>query len=192
VVLDQIKDKIKLNIKPSRYIHSENVMEAAKNLAGIYGANVDKAAIAGILHDCAKGRTAKELLSLCEKFDMHVDNIEKRQPELLHGPVGAFIAEMDYGIKDEEILNAIRVHTTGKEDMNILEKIVFLADYIEPGRNFPGVCEIREWACKDIDRAIIIALDTTIKYVIAMGGLIHPDSIGARNYLLLQRANIQN
>ena len=185
ITLEDIRSKLKLNITPNRYKHSENVMEVAVKLAKKYGVNVNKAAIAGILHDCARSKSEKELYELCDKFGIELDEIKRRQPALLHGYVGEFIAKIDYGIEDKEILNAIRVHTTGKENMSIFEKIILIADYIEPERNFPGVEVIRELAYKDIDNSIVQAFDTTIKYIIKVGGLIHPDTIKARNYFLL-------
>lgn len=185
IALDNIKSKLELAISPGRYKHSENVAAVAVKLAEKYEVDVSKAAIAGILHDCARNKTEKELFRLCEKFDIGLDLIMAKQPVLLHGYVGAVIAKTDYGIKDMEILNAIRFHTTGRENMGILEKIVFIADYIEPSRKFKGIDEIRMLAFKDIDKSISKAFDTTIVHLIKKGEIIHPDTIKARNYLLL-------
>lgn len=185
ITFEDIKSKLKLSISPYRYKHSENVMEVAINLAKKYGVDINKASTAGFLHDCAKGKSEKELLELCEKFNIEVDEYKKNQPELLHGEIGALLAKIDYGIEDEEILNAIKVHTMGKENMSMLEKIIFIADYIEPGRKFPGVEAIRKLAYKDIDKAIMQALDTTIMHLIKIGGVIHPDTIKTRNYFYM-------
>lgn len=187
ITLEDIKSKLKLNISPERYKHSENVMLVAIKLAQEYGIDENKAAIAGILHDCARGKSEQELYELCDRFNILLDEITKRQPILLHGHVGEFIAKSDYGIEDKEILSAIKYHTTGKENMSMLDKIILIADYIEPRRAFLGVEEIRELAFRDIDSSIIKAFDTTINYIIKMGGIIHPDTIKARNCLLIKK-----
>ena len=105
----------------------------------------------------------------------------------MHAPLGAEIASKEYGVDDVEILDSIRFHTTGRENMGILEKVIFLADYIEPGRNFPGVEEIREQAFEDIDSAMTMALDKSLKFVISKGALIHPLTVKARNYMIFSR-----
>jgi len=184
ITVEDIKSKLKLSISPHRYKHSENVMEVAVKLAKKYGADASKATIAGLLHDCAKGKSTAELLELCKKFSIEVDEYKKLHPELLHDEVGAFIAKTDYGIEDEEILNAIRFHTMGRENMSLLEKIIFIADYIEPGRNFPGVETIRKLAYEDLDKSILQALDTTLIYLIRIGAIIHPDTVKTRNYFI--------
>ncbi len=184
MTLEEMNDKLKKSIRTDRYIHSVNVMNSALSLAGLYGVDKNKAAVAGLLHDCAKDLKNEDTYEINKKFDIETDEITKRQPRLLHGPVGAYIAEICYGITDKEILNAIKFHTTGKENMNMLEKIIFISDYIEPERNFPGVDDIREWVTKDIDRAIVLALDSTIKRVLGKGALLHPATVNARNYLI--------
>ncbi len=184
ITVEDIKSKLRLSISPRRYKHSENVTEVAVKLAKKYGADTNKATIAGFLHDCAKGKSTKELLELSEKFNIHVDEYKKLHPELLHDEIGACIAKTDYGIEDEEILSAIRYHTMGRENMSLLEKIIFIADYIEPGRNFPGVEEIRKLAFDDLDKSILQALDTTLIYLIKIGAIIHPDTIKTRNYFI--------
>jgi predicted HD superfamily hydrolase involved in NAD metabolism len=184
MTLEEMNDKLKKSIRTDRYIHSVNVMNSALSLAGLYGVDKNKAAVAGLLHDCAKDLKNEDTYEINKKFDIETDEITKRQPELLHGHVGAYIAKICYGITDKEILNAIKFHTTGKENMNMLEKIIFISDYIEPRRNFPGVYDIREWVTKDIDRAIVLALDSTIKRVLGKGALLHPATVNARNYLI--------
>ena len=183
--IEEIKEKLEKNIKPNKYNHSINVMNTAMKLASYYGCDQKKAEIAGLLHDCAKGMAKDQIFELCMKANIEVDEIQRRQPDLLHGPVGAYIARTDYGISDAEILEAINVHTTGKENMGMLDKIIFISDYIEPGRRFPGVETIRECAFKDINRALILGFDRTIIHVIEKGRLIHPDTINARNYILI-------
>ena len=185
ITLEEIKEKLKKSIKPERYAHSINAMNTAVELAKHYGVDKRKAEIAGILHDCARDLDTEYIYVICKDAGMKVDEIKKRQPKLLHGPVGAYIARVDYGIKDEEVLEAIRVHTTGKENMEMLDKIIFISDYIEPGREFPGVDSIRELVFKDLDRAMVLAFDNTISHVLEKGELLHPDTVHARNYILI-------
>lgn len=182
---EKIKEQLEKMISPQRYIHSLNVMHTAKSLCEALQEDSDRAVIAGLLHDCAKDIPGESILDLCEKYDVKVDNICRVQPKLLHGPLGAALAEDVFKIRDEAVLCAISCHTTGKENMSLLDKIVFIADYIEPDRNFPGVNEIRRIVNTDINKAIIVSLERVIKHVMLKGGLIHPDTINARNYLLL-------
>lgn len=174
-MLEEIKEKLKKNIKYDRYIHSINVMNTAISLARLYNVDENKAALAGILHDCAKDFQKEDAYELYERFiSVETDEIKKSQPGLLHGFVGAYVAETYYGIKDKEILNAIKFHTTGKENMNMLEKIIIISDYIEPGRNFSSVDDIRKLATKDIDSALVRAFDSTIRYVVGEGDVASP------------------
>jgi len=108
----------------------------------------------------------------------------QKNTELIHGPLGAKIANACYGIDDLEVLDAIKYHTIGRENMSMLDKIIYIADYIEPGRSFPGVEEIREIVFLDLDDAIKKAMDNTILFLIKDNKLIHPDTINARNYML--------
>jgi len=113
-------------------------MDTAINLAEKYGGNVEKAALAGILHDCAREIKGQAVFELCKKYHINVDYITLAQPELLHGPVGAVIAAEEYGIEDEDVLKAIECHTTGRENMTLLDKIIFIADYIDREESFRG------------------------------------------------------
>lgn len=187
MIEDWFHERIKMDIGPERYNHSLGVMETSIKLAKVYGCDEGKARIAGFLHDCAKIRDKRNLLKMACDFDIILDNVMKYNIELIHGPLGAKIAEKVYHISDEEILSAIYYHTTGKENMSLLEKIVYIADYIEPNRNFNGVEELRDLAYIDIDRCLILAMDNTIKYVVDRGGLIHLNTIMARNYLKIEK-----
>ncbi len=184
MTLEEIRIRLESVLNPKRFKHSINVMNEAVELAGVYGENTEKAALAGLLHDCARGMKGEEIFSACEKYSILPDNVSKAQPELLHGVIGTELAREDYGITDRTVLNAIRYHTTGRENMELLEKIIFVADYIEPGRDFPGVREAREIAFTDIDRAVLLALNRTIEYVLIKGALIHIDTIFARNFMI--------
>ena len=127
---------------------------------------ISKAGYAGVLHDCAKYLTDKEMLLACRKRQIFCSEVEKRQPSLLHAKMGAAFAKEIYGITDEEILSAIRWHTTGKPGMSNLEKIVFIADYIEPGRKMlPKMEEIRRVSFQNLDKAMYLILDNTLSYL---------------------------
>jgi predicted HD superfamily hydrolase involved in NAD metabolism len=184
---EEMKIKLKDSITKKRFIHSINVMELAAELALAHGIDQEKTAIAGLLHDCAKNIEADESLRLCEEFEIDVNDVEKLQPKLLHGKVGAVLATKEYGVDDEEILDAIRHHTLGRENMTTMDKIVFIADYVEPGRNFEGIEELRELAFTDLDKTMVISLDNIIKHIISKGVLIHPVAILARNDMIKKR-----
>lgn len=182
--VETIKERLQPMLSPERYAHSLGVAEAAVELAQRYDANTDKARIAGLLHDCGKSPSRNILLKRVLEFGIVMDEIEQVESHLLHGPVSAELARREFGIEDEEILAAIRYHTTGRVPMSLLEKIVFLADYVEPERSFPGVDELRTIAEQDLDCALVHAMDMTLTRVIRRGLMVHPRTIAARNWLL--------
>ncbi len=191
MTIDEIKNKLEKTLSKKRFKHSVGVMETAVGLALINDVDREKAAISGLLHDCAREVKGNEAFKACEKYGISIDEISRIQPSLLHGSIGAEIAKEEYGIKDPHILQAIKYHTTGRADMDMLEKIIFIADYIEPGRNFQGVEEARKEAFKNIDRVILMALDKTISHIIEKKGLIHVDAINARNFILSNAIKIE-
>jgi predicted HD superfamily hydrolase involved in NAD metabolism len=186
VTLEERKEKLGKSISQKRYIHSINVMNIAKTLAKLYKIDEDKAMLAGLLHDCAKNLLNEDQYKMYVNLCMEIDEITKKETGLLHGAIGAKIAKEHYKVTDKEVLDAIRYHTTGKEDMTLMEKIIFISDYIEPGRNFAGVEEIRKWAYKDINKAMLLAFDITIRRVLDKGALLHPSTLKARNFLIMQ------
>ncbi len=150
----------------NRFAHTMGVVYTAIKLAGIYGVEVQSAKIAAILHDCAKCIPFLEQLSLCEKYEVTLSKTEKENGELLHCKLGAAIAKEVYGIYEEDILNSIKNHTTGRPGMSILEKIVFVADYIEPGRyKAKNLSEVRKLAFSNIDKALVQILEDTLEYL---------------------------
>lgn len=188
--MELITSKLHSVLTPKRYIHTLGVAQESLQLAKRYGIDPDKAYMAGLLHDCAKCLTDEEKLELCEKYELELDDILKSQPDLTHSFLGAKIAEKEYGIKDKEILNAISYHTTGRPNMSMLEKIIFIADYIEPNRDyFEGLAKARELAYKNIDEAVIYALESTIKYNKSKKRLIHPLGTAALEYLKKEEKN---
>lgn len=155
-----------------RYLHSVAVAHLAAAYAASLGYDPERALIAGILHDCAKAYSDEQLVADCDKFSISVTEVERRNGFLLHGKLGAFYARMKYYITDEEILSAISYHTTGRPGMTDLEKIVFLADYLEPFRTQPtepDLNEIRRTAFCDIDKAVYLALKNTLRYLASTG-----------------------
>lgn len=153
--------------KNSRLEHTIGVAYTAASLAMCYGADMEKALVAGYLHDCAKHLSGEELLKICKKNDLPVSETEEKNPSsLLHGKVGAFLAREKYDVEDEEILSAICYHTTGHPGMTLLEKIIFLSDYMEPGRDkAPNLPLIREMIYKDIDKALLKVLKDTLEHL---------------------------
>ncbi|MBF8982157.1 bis(5'-nucleosyl)-tetraphosphatase (symmetrical) YqeK [Lutibacter sp. B2] len=186
VNLEEIKSVLKNRLKHKRYIHSLGVERTAVELAKIYGVSCEQVSIAGLLHDYAKNLSDNELRCCAKEFEISIDDVFINQKGLLHGFVGAELIKKDFNIKDDEIINAIRYHTTGRGNMTLMEKIIYLADYIEPNRNFEGVENIRSDAFENIDHALISAFDHTINYVILKGELIHPLTITARNDILMK------
>jgi predicted HD superfamily hydrolase involved in NAD metabolism len=186
---EEINQYLEKNLKIKRYKHSIGVRDTSVKLAQLYGAHVDKARIAGLVHDCAKCMSDDELIYIANKNGIVIDEVLKETPNLLHGPVAAVIARDKMGIYDEDILSAVAYHTTGKENMTLMQKIVYVSDYIEPMRDFPGVDKIRKDAFLNLDRALLDSFDNTIKHVIDKRQLLHVNTIKGRNYLISQYKN---
>ncbi len=188
--ITKIKEKLKGALKESRYSHTLGVVETALSLAKHYGVSVDKAVFAAYLHDSAKNLSDDELFASAEKYDIKLSDEDKKVVPILHSYVGKFVAMEEYGIKDEEVLDAIYYHTTGKENMSLLCKIIFIADMTEPGRkDFAGLSEIRALMYEDIDKALLKAFDSTIRYNIEKGALLHLGTLKARNFILAKGKN---
>ena len=184
----KIKKYLENALSEKRFRHSLGVAEEAERLADKYGADKKKAYLAGLVHDVAKEidtDSARNMLK--DRFGIRVDPVTYNVPKLLHAPLGACLAQTEFGIFDAEILDAVKYHTTAKADMSLLTKIIYMADYIEPNRDFDGVDELREQAYDDLDEAIITGLDYTISELLNDGKMFHPDTVHARNYLILQK-----
>lgn len=158
-----------------RYEHTLGVAYTAACLAGLYGVDTGKALRAGLLHDCAKCIDAAGKISLCKGYGIAISEIEMRNPSLLHAKLGAKLAADRYNEKDEDVLSAIENHTTGRAGMSMLEKIIFVADYIEPGRDkAPDLYEVRKLAFGNIDKALVKILQDTLEYLKRKGDEIDP------------------
>ena len=175
---------IKKNLRKKRYEHSLRVSDCCRELAKLYGADMEQAALAGLVHDCVRENTRAELEEMIQKEGLQLPEESYQVEELLHGPAAVYICHQMFGIEDQEILNAVQFHTTGRKHMTLLDKILFTADFIEPGRKFAGVEAVRRVAYQDLDKAVIMSLDSSISYLLQSGGIIHPDSIFARNDLI--------
>jgi predicted HD superfamily hydrolase involved in NAD metabolism len=184
--INDIKEKLKEVLSAQRYAHSIRVAELSVILARRFGADGRKAETAGILHDCARDLSFGEALKEADKFGIILDNVTKNSPGIIHAVIGEALARSEYNISDREILNAIRYHTTGRRGMSLLEKIVFIADYTEPCRDFPGVEDVRRTLEQSLDEAVLYAMENTIDYLLRKRMLIHLDTIDARNYYLAQ------
>lgn len=163
---DEIKKRLKAELKASRYKHTIGVAYTAMALAMRYEVSIKDAELAGLLHDCAKCMSDEELLKICNDYNISLSEAELLNLSLLHAKAGVVIAKKDYNVDDENILNAVRFHTTGKPDMTMLEKIIFTADYIEPGRTKQmRLSEVRKMAFIDIDACIYMILSDTLAYL---------------------------
>lgn len=162
----EMRERLESKLTKKRFEHSLGVEYVSGCLAMVHGADIDKALTAGLLHDCAKCLSASDKISKCKKHGLPISDVELANPELLHAKLGAFYAREKYGVDDSVILSAIEFHTTGKPAMTLLEKIVFVADYIEPNRKpLPEIAEIRQEAFTDIDKSIVHILKNTLSYL---------------------------
>lgn len=173
--LTEIRKQLKKRLDKARYEHTKGVMYTAGCLAMAHGYSVSKAMLAGLLHDCAKCIPNDEKISLCEKYHILISQVEYESPYLLHAKLGAYLAETEYGVSDPHILHAVKVHTTGVPDMDTLDKIIYIADYIEPGRETaPNLEKIRELAFHDPNACMAEILSDTLCYLAKRGGNIDP------------------
>ena len=186
------KKTLRKYLDRDRFEHSEGVMYTAAALAMRYGENLEKAQIAGILHDCAKCMPDSKKLKICEKNHIEITEAEKMSPFLLHAKVGAYIAKAKYDIEDTEILDAIACHTTGKPAMTLLEKIIYISDYIEPMRNkASNLEEVRKMAFVDLDEALFKILSDTLVYLEKSSKKMDPMTMQTYEYYRAQRESAQ-
>lgn len=173
--LEKIQKKLEKKLKKERFRHTLGVMYTAGSLAMRYEENLDEALTAGLLHDCGKYCPAKEQIKLCQKYHVPLSKEELEVPALIHAKLGAYLAKEKYQIDNPRILDAIRYHTTGRPGMSMLDKIIYLADYIEPGRKMiPGLTEIRTLSFTDIDQAVCQCAEATLNYLKKSGRPVDP------------------
>lgn len=179
--LEALEQYIKENLKESRYDHSLGVEEMAVKLADIYGADREKAAFAGRYHDIAKCFDQKKMDSYILKYDLPEELIGNTA--LAHSKVGAAILEYEFGVKDPEILGAVKYHTTAKANMTLLEEIAFVADVVEKNRTYPDLEYYQELACRDLDQCTLEILEYTISSLTDNFKTVHRDTVEAYKYI---------
>lgn len=179
-----IEGLVSRRLTPHRLAHVLAVRDCAVELAKAHGEPAEKEGLAGLLHDYARDLPEEELLRIGEEEGLITCEIERQVPLLLHGPVGALLARRELGIEDPEVLEAISLHTLGGPGMGRLAKIVYLADMVAEGRNFPGVEELRKKAFEDLSEALLLGFASTIRYCLETRRLIHPQTLAAWNYFL--------
>ena len=185
--LKRIRKKMEKTLDPKRFEHTLGVTYTAAALAMCYQADINKAQVAGLLHDSAKCMDNDKKISICQKHNIQMNEIEKQNPFLLHAKVGSYIAMKKFGINDPDIINAILNHTTGRPGMSTLEKIIYIADYIEPGRKqAPNLTEVRKLAFQNLDDALLKILENTLSYLEESSEVIDPMTRKTYEYYLEQ------
>lgn len=180
----EIEKYLKSKLTPARYMHVLSVRELALDLAKKYGADLREVNLAVLLHDCAKWMRTSEQYEAAASYEIQLDEIERHNPSLVHAPVGAMLAVSHFNVDNPEILNAIRIHTTGSGEMTLIDKILYVADFAEPKRNHAEAHSVRKLAYQDLDKAVFEVSRYKIEHLLAKGVLIHPHTIDAYNSAL--------
>ena len=181
--LKKIRKAMEKNLDAKRYEHTLGVAYTAAALAMRYGCDVKDAQTAGLLHDCAKQLPESEMISICETYGEEISEFEYMHPFLLHGKAGACVAQKEYGINDTEVLDAMRYHTTGRPEMTQIEEIVFVADYIEPGRKHAENLDmLRQMAFVDLKQTVLIILEQTLDYLKRTDAAVDQSTVVTRDY----------
>ena len=181
----KIRRKMEKVLDPKRFEHTLGVAYTASALAMCYDVDINKAQTAGLLHDCAKCMSNEKKLSICEKHHIPVNEVERKNPFLLHAKVGSYVAMKQFNIHDQDIINAILNHTTGRPGMSQLEKIIYIADYIEPGRKqAPNLTKLRRLAFQDLDQALLQVLGDILHYLESINSPIDPMTQKTYEYYL--------
>jgi len=183
--LESMEKKLQGMLTEKRYRHSLGVMETAVEMAKIFGVNPEKARLAGLLHDCAKDIEKNKRIPLCKELGVPLDPIKKESKGLIHADLGAKMLETEFGISDPDIINAVKYHTLGRENMSDLEKILYLADIVEPNRvPFEGIEELRSLCKTNLDCAMLFALERSIDYIQHRHKTLHSQTLQAQQYFL--------
>ena len=183
-MIEKIREELKSKLSEKRFAHTVGVAETAVKLAEAFGGDTKKVYIAGLLHDMAKELTLEEMNNLTQ--DIEIDSYMRTSKALLHGAAGAVLAKQTFDV-DDEIYNAIFYHATGRENMSLTEKIIFVSDMAEPSRNFKGIEKLREIMLSDLDDAVITAADLTLSYLIENRKNIYPLTVISRNYIIKEK-----
>lgn len=192
MTIDEMRRELRQRLKKERFTHSIGVANTAVKLAEKFGVDTQKAYVAGLLHDCARQFENSELPLQAQMRGIKIGEVENAMPLLLHAYIGAKMIGEVYGVHDSEIEQAIYRHTVAARDMTPLDKIIYFADMIEPNRNYPGVEQLRTLAetSNDLDEIILTALNESIIFVVQKNSPVHPDTVDARNFLLLHKKSI--
>ncbi len=180
----EIENYLKSKLTPERYTHVLSVRGLALDLAEKYGADMRKVNLAALLHDCAKWMRTSEQYKAAASYEIELDEIERYNPSLLHALIGVEFAVSHFNVDNPEILNAIRIHTTGSGKMTLIDKILYIADFAEPKRNHAEAHTVRELAYQDLNKAVFEVSRYKIELLLAKGVLIHPHTIDAYNSAL--------
>ncbi len=187
--INEYRTVIRERLSDYRFYHSLCVAESAKELAKRYGADENKAEVAGILHDVCKEEEPDVQLEIIKNAGMTITDFERSGKKFYHQLSGCAYAKSVLGIEDEEILGAIRYHTTGKADMTLMQEIIYLADFISADRDYDDIDSIRKEAEKGKEYGMLYATAYTIKSVVKKGKPLHPDTVSAYNWLLKKYFN---
>lgn len=179
--------KLETSLDRKRFEHSLRVEKVAVRLAKRHRVSANKASLAALLHDCARRYPRRRLPGVAKKFRIKVDDVSRFEPKLLHAELGAILAKKEFGVRSKDVLEAIRKHTVGAPNMTRLEKIIYLADHIEEGRDFSGVSRVRKLAARDLDKAVIESASNMLRFLLQKGLPVHPGTVRTRNHYLLKR-----
>ena len=186
---EEFKSLIKEKLKESRYIHSLNVADSARELALLYGCDEEKAYTAGLLHDVMKNASAEEQLDVINKAAWQLTEAEKANDKLWHAIAGAAFMKTELGIDDDDLIEAVRYHTTARKNMSVLEKVIYVADFVSADRNYPEVDEVRQASRQSLEKAMMLGLEFCIQEIAKRRQILHPDSVDAYNEIILNNGN---
>jgi len=184
--LFQAREAIGVALSPKEVRHCERTAAAAREIADRFELDADKAEFAGLLHDVARALSDTELLAVARRYDIPVSNVDRVRPYLLHAEVGARLLKETLGVDDPDVLAAVASHTFGRVEMSALEKVIYLADTIEPARSFPGVDRIRDAVERDLNDAMRVAYRVVICHLTERGRALHPRTVEVWNWLCLE------
>ena len=188
---NKLKEIVKSKMSLKRFTHTLGVVEMSEKLAKIYNADIEKCKIAALLHDICKEMDMEYIKNICKNnFMNELSEEDLENNEILHGFAGAYYVKNELRIGDKEILSAIKYHTVGAKNMTLVEKIVYIADAVEYGRNYPSVVEIREATFKNLDRGILMEIDHKEKYLESIGKKSHPNTDEFKKELLKEKGDI--
>ncbi|NLL61366.1 MAG: HD domain-containing protein [Candidatus Atribacteria bacterium] len=185
--LEEIKDKLKDIMEKNRYEHACRVSSVAEQIAEYYNLPIKSVKISGLIHDCAKDYSDSHMKSLIKKYNIRLNEVERHIPKIWHAYVGAEMAKEVFQIEDQEIVDAVKYHSTASVKLGLIGKIVYIADKIEPDRNLTKIKKLWPLVYKDIDLAMLELLDQELEYLISKRLVVHPDTIGARNKIIIEK-----